>query len=148
MSVALGKNGTRHNRIGSIDTMSSYICTLRRLLAGWVFAITAFNAPAAGAPEKTFNMNIVHGALPAHERVLRVEKGDAVRVRVTSDAPGELHLHGYRLEAKLTPGTRAELAFTAYATGRYPFEWHGAERAGQTGSHHGPAFAALEVRPK
>jgi len=80
--------------------------------------------------------------------VLRVDKGDAVRVRVMSDTAGELHLHGYRLEAKLTPGTRAELAFTAYATGRYPFEWHSAERAGQTGSHHGPAFAALEVRPK
>jgi FtsP/CotA-like multicopper oxidase with cupredoxin domain len=134
--------------IGGLDTMKSEIRALPRLLTGFVLAIAAFNALAAGAPEKTFNMNIVHGALAAHERVLRVDKGDAVRVRVTSDAPGELHLHGYRLEAKLTPGTRAELAFTAYATGRYPFEWHGAERPGPTGSHHGPAFAALEVRPK
>ena len=140
--------GATHNRIGSFDTMRSYLCTLRRLLGGWVLAIAALNALAASAPEKTFNMNIVNGALAAHERVLRVDKGDAVRVRVTSDTPGELHLHGYRLEAKLTPGARAELVFTAYATGRYPFEWHGAGRGGQTGSHHGPAFAALEVRPK
>jgi len=148
MSVALRMRGATRNCIGCLDTMRSRICTLLRLLAGFVLAIAALNALAAGAPEKTFNMNIVHGALAADERVLRVDKGDAVRVRVTSDTAGELHLHGYRLEAKLTPGARAELTFTAYATGRYPFEWHGADRAGQTGSHHGPAFAALEVRPK
>ena len=128
--------------------MTSDFCTLARRLPGFVVAIAAVNALAADPLEKTFNMTIVHGALAAERRVLRVDKGDAVRVRVTSDTPGELHLHGYRLEAKLTPGTRAEIAFTAYATGRYPFEWHRAGAAGQTGSHHGPAFATLEVRPK
>ena len=128
--------------------MTSDFCTLARLLAGFVAAIAAANALAADSPEKTFNMSIVRAALPAEQRVLRVDKGNAVRVRVTSDTPGELHLHGYRLEAKLTPGTRAELAFTAYATGRYPFEWHSVGGAAQTGSHHGPAFATLEVRPK
>lgn len=127
--------------------MTTGTSTLARLLL-ILIAITAANALAADAPEKIFNLTIVRGALPAEQRVLRVDKGDAVRVRVTSDTPGELHLHGYRLEAKLTPGTRAQLAFTAYATGRYPFEWHSAGGAAQTGSHHGPAFATLEVRPK
>ena len=128
--------------------MTSDFRTLARLLPGLLVAIAAVSALAAGAPEKIFNLTIVHDALAAERRVLRVDKGDTVRVRVTSDTPGELHLHGYRLEAKLTPGTRAELAFTAYATGRYPFAWHSAGAAGQTGSHHGPAFATLEVRPK
>jgi FtsP/CotA-like multicopper oxidase with cupredoxin domain len=106
------------------------------------------SALAAEPAEKTFSLSIVRGALPAEQRLLRVEKGDAVRLRLTSDAPGEIHLHGYRLEAKLTPGNPAELAFKAYATGRYPFEWHGAGDAGKTGSHHGPPLATLEVRPK
>jgi FtsP/CotA-like multicopper oxidase with cupredoxin domain len=106
------------------------------------------SALAAEPPEKTFSLSIVRGALPAEQRLLRVEKGDAVRLRLTSDAPGEIHLHGYRLEAKLTPGKPAEIAFKAYATGRYPFEWHGAGDAGKTGSHHGPPLATLEVRPK
>lgn len=105
-------------------------------------------ASAAEAPEKTFTLAIVRGELPAHQRLLKVEKGDALRLRITSDAPGELHLHGYRLEAKLTPGQPSELAFKAYATGRYPFEWHGAQSTAKTGGHRGPPLATLEVRPK
>ena len=120
---------------------------LTRLLLCLV-ATTAMGAFAAEPPEKTFSLSIVRGALPAEQRLLRVEKGDAVRLRLTSDAPGEIHLHGYRLEAKLTPGNPTELAFKAYATGRYPFEWHGAGDAAKTGSHHGPPLATLEVRPK
>jgi hypothetical protein len=119
---------------------------LRLLL---VFAVcAATGARAADAPEKSFALDIVRGAVAASQRVLRVEKGDAVRLRATSDAPGELHLHGYRLAATLAPGAPAELAFKAYATGRYPFEWHGAGAAAKPGAHHAPPLAALEVRPK
>jgi hypothetical protein len=118
------------------------------LLTCMLSAVAAVPALAAEAPEKTFSLTIIRGALPAAQRVLRVNKDDAVRLRVSSDTPGEFHLHGYRLEAKLTPGKPQELAFKAYATGRYPIEWHGADAAGKTGAHHGPAFAALEVRPK
>jgi FtsP/CotA-like multicopper oxidase with cupredoxin domain len=120
---------------------------LTRLLLCLV-AAAAGGALAAEPAEKTFTLSIVRGAVRAEQRLLRVEKGDAVRLRLTSDAPGEIHLHGYRLEAKLTPGKPAELAFKAYATGRYPFEWHGAGDAGKTASHHGPPLATLEVRPK
>jgi hypothetical protein len=105
-------------------------------------------ARAADAPEKAFVLTIVRGAVAAEQRVVKVEKGDALRVRITSDAPGELHLHGYRLAATVAPGQPAELAFKAYATGRYPFEWHGADNTASTGAHRGPPFATLEVRPK
>lgn len=111
-------------------------------------AATTASALAAEPPVKSFNLSIVRGTIAAEQRLLRVEKGDAVRLRLTSDAPGELHLHGYRLEAKLTLGAPAELAFKAYATGRYRFEWHGAGDAGKAASHHGPPLATLEVRPK
>jgi len=87
--------------------------------------------------------------VPAQQRLLKVEKGDALRLRITSDASGELHLHGYRESAKLAPGQTTELAFTAYATGRYPFEWHPAgENAAGGSRHRGPPLATLEVRPK
>ena len=120
---------------------------LTRSLLGLVIC-SASSVFAADAPEKSFNLTIVRGAVSAEQRVLKVEKGDAVRMRVTSDTPGELHLHGYRLAAQLTPGTPAALAFTAYATGRYPFEWHGAGAAAKPGAHHAPPLAAIEVRPK
>jgi len=111
-------------------------------------ALTALQAFGSESPEKTFNLSIIRGAVPAEQRVLRVEKGDAVRVRVTADAPGELHLHGYKVEKKLVPGTPVEITLKAFATGRFPFEWHGAGEATQSKSHHGPPLAALEVRPK
>ena len=120
---------------------------LRRLLL--IFsACAAIAASAAEAPEKNFDLAIVRGMVPAEQRLLKLEKGDALRLRITSDAPGELHLHGYRLEAKLVPGQSTELAFTAHATGRYRFEWHGAQSAAKTGAHRGPPLATLEVRPK
>jgi heme/copper-type cytochrome/quinol oxidase subunit 2 len=80
--------------------------------------------------------------------LLRVEKDDSVRLRVTSEVAGEIHLHGYRLEMKVAPGTQAELQFKAHATGRYRIEWHAAGGAAMKGDHHGPPLATLEVRPK
>ncbi len=105
-------------------------------------------ARAAGAPEKTFSIDIAGGAAPAAQRVIKVEKGDAVRIRVTSDAAGDLHLHGYRLEMKLAAGKPAELAFQAYATGRYPIELHAQAKTGNPAAHRGPPLATLEVHPK
>jgi len=107
----------------------------------------AFGAVPADTPEKVFNLSIVRHAVPPQQRLIRVKKGDAVRLRVTSDVPGELHLHGYRLEAKVAPGNPSELAFRAYATGRYPLEWHAADDAGTSRPHHVPTLANLEVRP-
>lgn len=103
---------------------------------------------AAEPPVKVFELAISRSAAPAKPQVLRVEKDDVVRLRVTSDAAGEVHLHGYRLEVKLAPGTPQELSFNARATGRYRIEWHPAAEAPAKSDHHGPPLATLEVRPK
>lgn len=113
-----------------------------------LIAIATADTLAADPPEKSFTLAITRGVVSREQRVLRVDKDDAVRIRLTSDAPGAIHLHGYRLEAKLTPGNPAELAFKAYATGRYRIEWHGAGNAGGSGGHHSAPLANLEVRPK
>ena len=113
-----------------------------------LFLIATAAAGAAGPPDKTFDLTIARGALPAEQRVLRVVKGDTVRLRVMSDAPGEIHLHGYRLETKLVPGVPGEIVFKAHATGRYRLEWHPAGGTGKSGGHHGPPPATLEVRPR
>ena len=118
-----------------------------RLLPG-LAALAVGCVQAADAPQKIFALDIIRGAVPAPQRLLKVEKGDALKLRVTSDTPGELHLHGYRLSAKLAPGQAAELSFNAYATGRYPFEWHAANAPAGGGPHRGTPFATLEVRPK
>ncbi|HEY7657492.1 MAG TPA: hypothetical protein VH881_11550 [Burkholderiales bacterium] len=108
------------------------------------------SAPAlpAEAPPKTFELAITQGAAPANPRVLRVRKDDVVRLRVVSEVAGEVHVHGYRLELKLAPGTPRELTFHARATGRYPIEWHAAGEAQKDSGHHAPPLAVLEVHPR
>lgn len=106
---------------------------------------TAFPAES---PVRILDLTIPSGPGPAQTRVLRVNKDDLVQVRVTSEAAGEIHLHAYRLEAKITPGAPAELNFRARSTGRFRIEWHPAGGTAKKGDHHGPPLATLEVRPK
>jgi FtsP/CotA-like multicopper oxidase with cupredoxin domain len=119
-----------------------------RPVVGAILVAVATGVFAAVPPEKIFDMTIGGGVLPAEQRVIKVARGDTVRLRVMTDAPGELHLHGYRLELKPAPGRPAETVFKAHATGRYPFEWHGAGDKAKGSRHHGPEFAVLEVHPK
>ena len=121
---------------------------LKRLVLGLMAAAVTGIALAAALPEKLYTLTIAGNALPAEQRLIKVTKDDRVRLLVTSDAPGNLHLHGYRVDIKLVPGKRAEFVFRAYATGRYPFEWHGADETVKAAKHHGPEFAVLEVHPK
>lgn len=115
-------------------------------------AIACWLAPAlalaAEAPHKRFDLTIANAAVPAGQRLVRVHKDDLVLLRVTSDAPGDFHLHGYHQVATVLPGRVVELVFRAHATGRYRIEWHAAGDNPQKSGHHGPALATLEVRPR
>lgn len=111
------------------------------------YFIAAASTFAADAAPKTFDLTISRGALPPQQRVLRVEKGDTVRLHLAGDAAGDLHLHGYRLAMRVTPGSTSEFTFKAHATGRYRIEWHPVG-GGEQGNHHGPPLATLEVRPR
>jgi hypothetical protein len=104
---------------------------------------------AADPPERVFDLRITGGALPAAQRVIRVTQGDRVIWRISSDAPGQVHVHAYRLETNVLAGQPAELAFKAFATGRYRVEWHPvAANPATADAHHAPPLATLEVRPQ
>jgi uncharacterized cupredoxin-like copper-binding protein len=103
----------------------------------------------SAAADRTIELAVPRDAAAARHaepRVLRVAKGDVVRLRIASDSAGEVHLHGYRIDARVAPGQTAEISFTAHATGRYRIEWH--VGGAQSSSHHGPPLAILEVHPK
>lgn len=127
-----------------------------RFRAGLCAALACFLAGGPGAaaalaaepPGITFDLAVTRGATPVLARVLQVAKDDLVRLRVTSEVAGELHLHAYRLEVKVVPGTPSELEFRARAAGRFRIEWHAAADRTKKADHHGPALAILEVRPK
>ena len=104
---------------------------------------------AAAAKEQVFVLDIKAGALPPPQRLIKVRKGDSVRWQLSSDTAGDVHVHGYRLEARLATGGAAELEFKAFATGRFRIEWHPADAKGaKKGHHHGPPLGTLEVHPQ
>jgi FtsP/CotA-like multicopper oxidase with cupredoxin domain len=80
--------------------------------------------------------------LPPEQRVIRVQRGDVVTLRWTSDRALTLHLHGYDIERRVTPGTTATMSFTAPATGRFSIEVHGGS-AGREAT-----LGYLEVHPR
>ena len=71
-----------------------------------------------------------------------------MRLRWTSDRPVILHLHGYDIETRLAPGAPAELAFTAYAAGRFPIEIHAPGAGGPGAGREGAPLAVVEVYPR
>lgn len=55
---------------------------------------------------------------------LEYEAGDQVRFRVRSDAPDELHVHGYDIERELPAGRTVAVAFPASIEGIFEAELH------------------------
>ncbi len=123
---------------------------LRLVSARWALALLLIAAGSAGAPaaELTFDMKIERGRVPDTMRLIRINEGDLVKLRWTSDQPLVLHLHGYDIEKRIAPGAVTELTFTAYAAGRFPIHVH-AQGAGASGHAHEDApLATIEVYPR
>lgn len=83
---------------------------------------SASGAPSAGRQEETLEIEIREGAMVPDE--ITVGEDDRVELRVTSDSPAELHLHGYDLEEEVEPGEPAKLSFDASISGSFEIEDH------------------------
>ncbi len=82
------------------------------------------------------------GEVAGGVREIQAARGETVRIVVSSDAPDELHLHGYDIERQAAPGQPARFRFKANAEGEFVLESHVAEDAG-----HEPVVARLLVGP-
>jgi FtsP/CotA-like multicopper oxidase with cupredoxin domain len=74
---------------------------------------------------------------------ITVTSGDVVRIVVASDAPDDIHLHGYDIEKKAAPGRPARFRVRADLEGSFEMESHVAEDAGRE-----PLVARLNVEPE
>ena len=99
-------------------------------------------AAQAVAQSRSIDLVISNGELPRDQRLVAVSQGDELTLRITSDKPVEVHLHGYDLEEKASPRVTASLHFTARAAGRFPIEVHGDRRGDEK------VIGYLEVRPR
>lgn len=55
---------------------------------------------------------------------LQVTQGETVRLTVTTDEPGELHLHGYDLTVDVAPDHPGEFVFEATTAGAFAINFH------------------------
>lgn len=108
---------------------------------------TSIAATTATAAELSFDLRIERGRVAENMRVIRVKQGDKVKLRFTADQPVILHLHGYDIEKEIKPDAVGEIAFDAYATGRFSIQTHVPKR-GSTGHAHVPPLVRIEVHPR
>ena len=73
---------------------------------------------------------------------IKAERGETVVLVVTSDAPDEIHVHGYDITRNPGPGKPARFRFKADVEGVFEIESHLAEDAGRE-----PLVARLVVEP-
>jgi FtsP/CotA-like multicopper oxidase with cupredoxin domain len=99
--------------------------------------------PPPPPPEREVSrIRMQGGSVVGGPRDIEVTRGDTVRIVVTSDAPDEIHLHGYDITRNPAPGRPARFKFTADAEGAFEIESHVAEDAGKD-----PLVARLVVEP-
>lgn len=69
-------------------------------------------------------IHLVGGQPQGGKKAISVKKGDTIRLKVTSDETGEIHVHGFDLEQKAGPGKPASFTFKANIEGRFEVESH------------------------
>jgi hypothetical protein len=95
----------------------------------------------AQSASRVFDLAIVNGRMDAKNDTIRVNKGDQVELRWSTDRPIVLHLHGYDIERKVAPESATVMSFKANLTGRFPVSEH------KHGGRHQPPVLYLEVHP-
>ena len=91
----------------------------------------ATSAPATSATAEApagqrIEVTVTGGQVSGDTGRVPVPAGEHVVLVVTSDAPDELHVHGYDLSADLVPGTPATVEFDATIPGVFEVELHDA----------------------
>ena len=81
-------------------------------------------SPAGPTPPPIETIRVRGGEPVGGVRVLSVEAGDAVRFRVSSDLPGEVHVHGYDDEKEIEAGASVGFDFEATLEGGFEIELH------------------------
>ncbi|MGW3397150.1 hypothetical protein [Streptomyces hydrogenans] len=73
---------------------------------------------------RTLDIRVTGSTVTPTPSRVELKKGERITLRVTSDRPDTVHVHGYDREATLTPGTPAALTLTADRTGLFEVETH------------------------
>jgi len=114
---------------------------LRRAVPIVAVIVLLFGVWAPAEP-RVIDLPLHEGVLPKHLRVMRVQQGDDVTLRWTTNQAVTIHLHGYDIERRLNPGATITMSFRARASGRFPITVHGPGKEAET------TLGYLEVHPR
>jgi plastocyanin len=83
-------------------------------------------SPSASEPAgpSAIRFEVAHGKLAKGPREVEVALGDQVVLEVASDTADEVHVHGYDIEKRISPGTSAQVRFEATIPGVFEVETH------------------------
>jgi hypothetical protein len=116
------------------------------LVAALVVAVVAFVVVQSGGDDNkssgVAHINVKGGVIDGSPKTIEATKNDIVQIVVSSDAPDQIHLHGYDIEKEAAPGKPARFKFKANVEGSFIIESHAAEDAGKE-----PLLAHLHVGP-
>ena len=85
-------------------------------------ATTTTTTPPTTVPPKVKTIVIKDGTAVGGIQPITVGKGDRIRFKVTSDAPWNVHLHGYDVEKPVAPGAPASYSLPADIPGVFEVE--------------------------
>ena len=106
------------------------------LVLGGLFFLLRPDTPSGVPRDRTIAVSIEGDEMSPAE--IPVDEDDSVTLRVSSDRPMEIHLHGYDVEGEVGPGQKTSLRFEADLTGRFEIEDHESEKE----------LGILQVRPR
>ena len=88
------------------------------------FLIVHQGASSKKAVTRTLALTIKDHKVVGGEQKLTVDKGDTVKLTVTSDVGAEVHVHGIEVSKDVPAGGTIELDFKAAIDGVFPIELH------------------------
>jgi siroheme synthase len=101
---------------------------MRDLAFATCAALLLIDAFAAGidAPDagRAIELRIVARRVEGGLETIRLVRGEKATLRLTSDEPMTVHVHGYDIETPLIPGMTATMAIAARFAGRFPVTAH------------------------
>jgi len=75
---------------------------------------------------QAISLTVTGGEVTGDTGRVEVPLGTTVRLSITSDAPDEVHVHGFELTQAVSPGQTTQLEFVADQTGVFEVELHDA----------------------
>jgi hypothetical protein len=118
------------------------------IVAAVVVAVVAVVIATSGGGESkdteqsVFHLELKDAAPVGGVQSFTARKDAVVRIVISTDAPDQVHLHGYDVEREATPAKPAVIRFKAKIEGSFELESHTAEHEGKQ-----PLIAHLHVEP-